>query len=51
MKLNGIEYNKTWIDYNDIQKGGSLNFKMSNKPNKEFAISNNSIPFSLTKKN
>ena len=51
VKLNGIEYNKTWIDYNDIQKGGSLNFKMSNKPNKEFAISNNSIPFSLTKKN
>ena len=47
VKLNGIEYNKTWIDYNDIQKGGSLNFKMSNKPNKEFAISNNSIPFSL----
>ena len=51
VKLNGIEYNKTWIDYNDIQKGGSLNFKMSNKPNKEFAISNNSIPFSLTMKN
>ena len=51
VKLNGIEYNKTWIDYNDIQKGGSLNFKMSNKPNKEFAVSNNSIPFSLTKKN
>jgi len=51
VKLNGIEYNKTWIGYNDIQKGGSLNFKMSNKPNKEFAVSNNSIPFSLTKKN
>lgn len=26
--LNGKEYNKPWIDYNDIIKGGSLKFIM-----------------------
>ena len=49
LKLNGTNYNKTWIDYNDIQKGGSLNFEMDSKPNKEFGISSASRPFSFTK--
>ena len=48
LKLNGTNYNKTWIDYNDIQKGGSLDFEMSNRPNKDFGISPLSKPFSLT---
>ena len=48
LKLNGNNYNKTWIDYNDIQKGGSLDFEMSNRPNKDFGISPLSKPFSLT---
>jgi putative alpha-1,2-mannosidase len=26
LKLNGANHNKTWIDYDDIQKGGNLNF-------------------------
>lgn len=29
--LNGTEYNKPWIDYNDIIKGGSLKFIMGDK--------------------
>ena len=48
LKLNETNYNKTWIDYNDIQKGGSLDFEMSNRPNKDFGISPLSKPFSLT---
>jgi putative alpha-1,2-mannosidase len=50
LKLNGANYNKTWIDYDDIQKGGNLNFQMNSVPNKEFGISNMSIPYSMTKK-
>ena len=51
LKLNGANYNKTWIDYNDIQKGGSLNFEMDSKPNKDFGINIASRPFSFTKDN
>ena len=49
LHLNETNYNNTWIDYNDIQKGGRLIFKMNHKPNKDFGISNTSIPYSLTK--
>ena len=31
LKLNGINYNNTWIDYDNILKGGSLNFEMDIK--------------------
>ena len=48
LKLNGVNYNKTWIDYNDIQKGGNLNFEMDIKPNKDFGISSESKPYSLS---
>ena len=48
LKLNGVNYNKTWIDYNDIQKGGNLNFEMDIKPNKDFGVSSESKPYSLS---
>ena len=48
LKLNGVNYNKTWIDYNDILKGGNLNFEMDIKPNKDFGISSESKPYSLS---
>ena len=51
VKLNETNYNNTWIDYNDIQKGGKLIFKMNDKPNKDFGISNLSRPFSLSNDN
>jgi len=51
LKLNGANYNKTWIDYNDIQKGGSLNFEMDIKPNKDFGTSSESKPYSLSNSN
>tara|TARA_A100001011_G_scaffold315088_1_gene333577 strand:- start:2414 stop:4711 length:2298 start_codon:yes stop_codon:yes gene_type:complete len=49
MSLNKTRYNNTWINYNEIQKGGSLHFKMDVTPNKDFGISSLSKPFSLTK--
>ena len=51
VKLNETNYNNTWIDYNDIQKGGELIFKMNDKPNKDFGVSNLSRPFSLSNDN
>jgi putative alpha-1,2-mannosidase len=51
LKLNGKNYNNTWIDYDVIQKGGSLDFKMSGSPNKDFGVSIESKPFSMTKNN
>ncbi len=50
LKLNGADYNNTWIGYNEIKKGGNLIFKMDNKPNKDFGVSNLSRPFSLSNK-
>jgi len=51
LKLNKKNYNNTWIDYNDILKGGYLLFEMNAKPNKEFGVSKTSRPFSLTLEN
>ena len=50
LKLNGADYNNTWIGYDEIKKGGNLIFKMDNKPNKDFGVSNLSRPFSLSNK-
>nr|WP_291870204.1 GH92 family glycosyl hydrolase [Maribacter sp.] len=51
LKLNDTNYNNTWLDYNDIQKGGRLLFEMNGTPNKKFGVSTSSRPFSLTKTN
>jgi predicted alpha-1,2-mannosidase len=51
MRLNNTTYNNTWIDYNEIQKGGILYFKMDTTPNKDFGNSTSSKPFSLTNDN
>jgi len=44
--LNGIGYNKNWISSESLQKGGFLDFRMSNKPNFEWA--KDSVPYSLS---
>lgn len=48
--LNKVSYNKTWINYNSIMKGGILEYKMDEKPNKKWGTSENSRPYSYTKK-
>ena len=51
MRLNNTKYKNTWIDYNEIQKGGNLHFKMDSMPDKYFGNSSTSKPFSTTKNN
>ncbi|MFT5757623.1 MAG: putative alpha-1,2-mannosidase [Alteromonadaceae bacterium] len=47
-KLNGKPYEKTWLDHHEIQAGGTLDFSMSATPNKQWAISSNARPYSLS---
>lgn len=38
VKLNGKSYHKCYIDYQDIIKGGMLEFVLSDKPNRKWGI-------------
>ena len=44
-KLNGKEFNQSWISHEDVVAGGVLEFEMSSVPNREWAAE--SIPPSL----
>jgi predicted alpha-1,2-mannosidase len=43
VKLNGKDYKKSYIYYNDIMRGGTLEFTMGNKPSK-FGVAKNARP-------
>lgn len=47
VELNGQPYDKSFITYDDIMKGGTLKFYMGAQPNKEFGASESSRPKSL----
>lgn len=47
-ELNGISWDKTYLNYDDIMKGGVLILEMSNKPNKERATGEEAVPFSMS---
>ncbi|MBT1704071.1 GH92 family glycosyl hydrolase [Chryseosolibacter indicus] len=36
ISLNGKPYNKTWLPYTDIMKGGTLEIEMGEEPNKQW---------------
>lgn len=46
--VNGLDYNKSFIKFDDIQKGGNINFTMGDVPNKKWASSKESVPYSLS---
>lgn len=48
VKFNGIQYNKAYIRYEDILKGGVLEFEMVDKPNKKRLFRNDERPYSLS---
>lgn len=48
ISFNGEEYDKTFLDHFSIIKGGKLDFKMSNVPNKSWGIKRDSKPFSVS---
>lgn len=45
-KLNGKTYKNSYITYDDIMKGGTLEFVMGSKPNKQFGKPKNCRPVS-----
>src|SRR5690606_36205390 len=46
--LNGKTYSKNFLKYETIMKGGNLNFKMSQEPNKKRGISEDDAPYSMS---
>ncbi len=50
-KLNGKELNTSFINHTEIINGGTLEFIMSDKPNKNLWISSESFPISMTLSN
>ena len=44
-KLNGKDYTKTWIAYEDIMNGGTLEFVMGPEPNKQYGAAKEDRPF------
>lgn len=47
--LNGKEINRSWIDHSEIMNGGTLKFVMGPEPNKDWASSPESVPYSMSK--
>ncbi len=43
-KLNGANYTKCYITYDDVVKGGTLELEMGTTPNKNWGSSDNDIP-------
>ena len=50
MFLNGKEYNKSFITFEDIRNGAELHFVMSDKPNYKRAVNDAAVPPSLSSK-
>ena len=46
--LNGKSYNNSFLKFNDIQKGGELNFNLGNTPNKNWGSKGESVPYSYS---
>ncbi|MGC1632196.1 MAG: glycoside hydrolase domain-containing protein, partial [Gelidibacter sp.] len=46
--LNGKPYNNTFIKFDDLQKGGVLQFNMGKTPNKKWGTAPESVPYSLS---
>jgi predicted alpha-1,2-mannosidase len=43
-KLNGADYTRSYLTYEDIAKGGEIEFEMSDKPNKNWGSSDADVP-------
>ena len=48
IKLNGQNYKKTYLTYEDIIGGCTVNFKMGAEPNKKWGIEKDARPYSLS---
>ncbi|TRX53364.1 glycoside hydrolase family 92 protein [Fulvivirga sp. M361] len=48
VKFNGKAQDHIWVDHHDLQKGGVLEFTMTDSPNKNWGTNKSSIPFSMS---
>ena len=48
VKLNGKDINRSYLTHNEIINGGELKYIMSNKPNKNWGVDKDSIPYSMS---
>lgn len=48
LSINNQPYSKNWISHFDILRGGTMNFSMSNEPNKMRGIQKNDEPYSMS---
>lgn len=48
-KLNGADFNRSWIDHKEIMDGGVLEFEMASEANSSRATAMDAVPYSLTK--
>lgn len=49
MYLNGKEYNKTYLTYDDIKNGADIRFILGSNPNMSWGTSDESVAPSLSK--
>jgi predicted alpha-1,2-mannosidase len=47
-QLNGADYGKTYLEFETLQNGGTLEFTMGNEPNTAFGTKESDVPYSLT---
>jgi predicted alpha-1,2-mannosidase len=47
-KLNGVSYDNTFLNFDAIQNGGELQFKLGNTPNKDWGAKPENVPYSLS---
>lgn len=50
-QLNGQEYTKNYVTYQEIMNGGTLKLEMSNEPNKSRGTKNSDLPYSVSSEN
>jgi len=48
MSLNGKNYSKNWLSHKELMKGATIDFEMSDSPNKNRGIKNEDVPYSLS---
>jgi putative alpha-1,2-mannosidase len=48
LAMNGMPYQSTWIPYETLEQGATLQFKLGETPNKEWGIKPEDVPPSFT---
>ncbi len=48
LKVNGKPYDKNWVDHVELMKGATLDFAMSDQPNKERGTQAEAFPYSFS---